>query len=280
MEFHEAANIFPLDEEHLDELAEDIREYGLRMPIECLDGLILDGRRRYLACGRAGVQPRFRTVEESEIGDPVAYVCSLNLVRRHLKTGQAASCAARASELKKKLADEASQRKREAGARGGKLSGETRRGETKVGDNCHQPSRGPRTDDQLGDIFGVSGKSVERARHVHENGIPELVGALDSGKISVNKAEYISSHGPELQKELLNSELRKEQNPQKKAKPSDPSPADDPDTNPSARDSRGKGIQVAHEAINLLAQIPKNDAHRKRGFQIVEEWVQRNLRKM
>lgn len=54
----------------------------------------------------------------------------------------------------------------------------------------------------------------------------------------------------------------------------------DPDNNPEDRKSRGKGLTIAHEAINLLATIPKNDALRKRGFQVVLDWVQRNLRNM
>jgi hypothetical protein len=48
VDFHEAAGIFPLDEEHLGELESDIRENGLRVPIETLDGQIIDGRRRWM----------------------------------------------------------------------------------------------------------------------------------------------------------------------------------------------------------------------------------------
>ncbi len=49
-EFHSAANIFPLDDEHTDELAKDIKAHGLLVKIAILDGKILDGRRR----GRLG----------------------------------------------------------------------------------------------------------------------------------------------------------------------------------------------------------------------------------
>jgi len=62
MNWHEAANIFPLDEEHIDELAEDIKANGLLVPIEMLDGQIIDGRRRSMACERAGVEPKTKKV--------------------------------------------------------------------------------------------------------------------------------------------------------------------------------------------------------------------------
>ena len=50
---HEAANLFPLDEENLAGLANDIRERGQLVPIETLGGKVLDGRRRWLACPRS-----------------------------------------------------------------------------------------------------------------------------------------------------------------------------------------------------------------------------------
>ena len=58
LEFHEAANIFPLCEgPELDALADDIEENGLQIPIETLDGKIIDGRRRWLACQKKDIEP-------------------------------------------------------------------------------------------------------------------------------------------------------------------------------------------------------------------------------
>jgi hypothetical protein len=50
----------------------------------------------------------------------------------------------------------------------------------------------------------------------------------------------------------------------------------DPDTDPDARQVRGKGVALAHDAINSLSRIPKNDRLRKRGFQIVKDWIRHN----
>src|SRR5436309_6004790 len=88
MHFHPLAEIFPiLSGQHFDELAVDIRDNGLREPIVTHDGKILDGRTRYLACLRVGIEPKF---EEYTGEDPLAYVISLNLRRRHLDESQRA----------------------------------------------------------------------------------------------------------------------------------------------------------------------------------------------
>ncbi|HEX5442465.1 MAG TPA: hypothetical protein VFW87_01490, partial [Pirellulales bacterium] len=57
---HPAATLFPLMHGvPLGELAADIAENGLREPIVCTDGLVLDGRNRLRACEMAEVEPRF-----------------------------------------------------------------------------------------------------------------------------------------------------------------------------------------------------------------------------
>ena len=82
MPFHPLADLFPLpSEDELRALADDIADHGLREPIVTLEGQILDGRCRYLACKMAGVEPRFATHDGDE---PIAYVFSRNFHRRHL----------------------------------------------------------------------------------------------------------------------------------------------------------------------------------------------------
>ena len=94
-EFHEVANIFPLmDETALNELAADIAANGLRDAIwRHRDGRIVDGRNRWLACRKAGVDCRHQTFEDDD-AKLVAFVVSRNLHRRHLTTDQRAAIAA------------------------------------------------------------------------------------------------------------------------------------------------------------------------------------------
>jgi ParB-like chromosome segregation protein Spo0J len=89
LKFHPTADIFPLMEgEELDALVADIKEYGVREKIVLFEGKILDGRNRYRACLAAGIEPGLYINAEGSIDDPVAYVISKNIHRRHLTAGE------------------------------------------------------------------------------------------------------------------------------------------------------------------------------------------------
>ena len=110
MEFHPIANIFPMmGEEELGELADDIMENPLFQPIVIYEGKILDGRNRYRAfCDYCGADELPReyfedikiypsgepAVMDYEGDDPVGYVWSNNMVRRHLTQSQKAASVA------------------------------------------------------------------------------------------------------------------------------------------------------------------------------------------
>ncbi|MEV4093835.1 ParB/RepB/Spo0J family partition protein [Streptosporangium saharense] len=97
-EHHPVAALFPmLGEDELEEMAADIKARGLLQDI-VLDeqGRILDGRNRFEACARAGVEPRFTTYDGD---DPDGYALSVNIARRHLTKGQQAMVAAQAGRL-------------------------------------------------------------------------------------------------------------------------------------------------------------------------------------
>lgn len=88
MPVHPAAEVFPmLPPDELSELADDIKANGLAHPIVVKDGVLIDGRNRRAACLLAGVTPH--TVELNG-QDPVAYILSTNITRRHLSKGQRA----------------------------------------------------------------------------------------------------------------------------------------------------------------------------------------------
>lgn len=267
-EFHEAANIFPLDEEHLEELASDIRSQGQQVEIELLDGKILDGRRRYLACGKAGVEPKFRDVAPA---DPIAYVLSLNLHRRHLTPSQAAMVGARARDYYDRQAKE---RQKEAGKNHG-------RGQTKVPVNLPEPISNGDARDHAAKAVGVSGKSIDYATKVLKTAQPEVVKAVDEGRMAVSTAAILASEPEEEQRHQarFNADGRPRNRKYRPtangaAEPIQQKPEEKEDSGEVRR--KGVGVIYAHEAINCLKEIPKNDALRKRGFQIVTDWIRHN----
>jgi hypothetical protein len=154
-DFHPLSEVFPLlGDSALSELADDIREHGLREPIITHEGLILDGRNRYRACQRAEVTPQYREFNGS---DPVAYVISVNLHRRHLNESQRSMVAAKLATL--------------------------RDGQRQVGQLAQVP-----TQSQAAALLNTSQRSVKRAAVVRNHGSPELVEAVERGDISVSRA--------------------------------------------------------------------------------------------
>lgn len=96
---HEYADLLPLlRQKDLEELAEDIKAHGLLAPITLLDGKILDGRNRYRACVLVSVKPKFRVFPADD--DPISFITSVNVKRRHMTTGQRAMFAAKVAGLK------------------------------------------------------------------------------------------------------------------------------------------------------------------------------------
>jgi hypothetical protein len=84
--FHPYAEIFPLLEgQEFEDLVADITAHGLHQPIVVYEDKVLDGRNRYRACVAAGVDC-CTTLYTGD--DPLGYVISLNLKRRHLTATQ------------------------------------------------------------------------------------------------------------------------------------------------------------------------------------------------
>ena len=69
-------------------LVEDVRANGQREPVIVLDDMVLDGWHRYSACLQLDIKPAHFTFAGA---DPVAFVLSQNLHRRHLSASQRAA---------------------------------------------------------------------------------------------------------------------------------------------------------------------------------------------
>lgn len=94
---HPAADLFPMhDSDTFEALVLDMAEHGQREDIVLYEGQCLDGRNRLMACERLGIEPSTWVYPGA---DPVAYVLSANLHRRHLTTSQKVVAAVKALPL-------------------------------------------------------------------------------------------------------------------------------------------------------------------------------------
>src|SRR5258708_18011833 len=167
LEFHPLANIFPLLEgPDFAELVADIKAHGLHEPIVVYEDKVLDGRNRLRAWTGVGIEPTFTA---STGDDPVAYVISLNLRRRHLDESQRAMVAAKLATLK-------------------------------LGDNQHSEGSSIEGASRL---LNVGHASVERAKAVQRAGTPELIHAVERGAISVSAAADVASLPAQDQREIV-----------------------------------------------------------------------------
>ena len=98
MKAHKLCKLFPaITGQPLLDLIQDIKRNGLRQPITTYEGQILDGANRYAACQAAGIEPE---MVEFTGEDPLAFVISQNMNRRHLTDDQRAAIATQIAKSK------------------------------------------------------------------------------------------------------------------------------------------------------------------------------------
>lgn len=189
--FHPYANLFPLIEgAAFDELVADIRANGLIEPIIVLDDMILDGRNRYRAAVAAGVLDagdeaaaargysarQFRQFVEAVQGDPLAWVLSKNLHRRHLSDSQRTLIAAEIARM-----------------RPGRPSVKADHSTGDVADEKPASWRDSAVrQGEAAQLLNVSERSVQRGRQVIEHAAPEVVDAVRRGEVAISAAAVLS----------------------------------------------------------------------------------------
>lgn len=198
---HPAADLFPmLADAELRELAEDIAANGLIEPIWTWNDpergpVLLDGRNRLAACALAGVQPATRAY----LGDdPVSFVISENVRRRHLSEGQKSGIAYRALPLleKQAKAKEAERKRRDIEEQRTKTEADRPQSNSDAGQSVvpepapTKKQRGPQSRDKAAKTAGTSGRSVARYKRVAEQA-PDLLPKVDAGELSLDRAERI-----------------------------------------------------------------------------------------
>ena len=163
-EIHPVADLFPLmSEAEYQGLKEDINENGQREDIVVWKGQLIDGRNRLRACNELGRNPSIAELDDEL--DPLKYVISHNLHRRHLTTSQRAMVAAGIANLQK---------------------GGDRKSDEIKGQIC------PLKIDDAAKQMNVSPKSVKNAKAVKDKGSPGLAEMVRDGKVSVDAASKVA----------------------------------------------------------------------------------------
>ncbi len=181
---HPLAEKLPMmPEEELAELSDDIKENGQREDCVLLDNQILDGRGRCVACERVGVKPRCRKYDRSRDGnDPVAFVLTHNVYRRHLTIQQRAMALA---ELRK---HQKTSGKRISPPNGGETPGRPKE-QTSIKNTAAQGS--------------IPERTMERAAVVVDHAPKEVIDAVNAGDVSLSDAAAVATLPKAEQKAAL-----------------------------------------------------------------------------
>lgn len=261
---HEYANLFPmLSDSDLQGLADDIAANGLQTPITTLDGAILDGRNRYRACELAGVDP---VMEEYQGADPLGFVISHNLHRRHLTEPQRGAVAASIANLHHGQRADSSIELSEAV-----------------------------TQKQAAAMMNVSVATVKRSKSVIDNGIPELADMQRSGEVSASAASEVAKLPEEEQRKAVSGGVagvkaaaKKSASQKCKTTPSEcldgsglsTSPSENTPAEKAKRTPNyipGDALDIWNVAKTHLDRILKNDIHREQALKEVIEYCQNRI---
>jgi ParB-like chromosome segregation protein Spo0J len=183
-EAHPLSLIFPcMEAEELRNLGADIKLNGLREPIWLYEDKILDGNNRYRAIIQVGMEYKltdasFRQFDPKTQGDPLKFVISANLHRRHLTESQRAMIAGQIVT-------------------------------TKLGSNQYKGEDGKIDTAKAAVLLNVSESSVKRAKKVYEKAAPEVVDALHKGELRLGMAASVVAKPKEQQTQAMADEKAK-----------------------------------------------------------------------
>ena len=161
LKHHPAAGIFPMlaeDSVGFKATYEDIKANGMHTAVWMCNGEVLEGRHRVRILellGKEELRP-YADYRNYEGNDPIGFVISMNLHRRHLNESQRAMVAAKLASLE-------------------------------VGANQHGKGQGTSID-VASKLLNVGRASIDRAKVVLTKGDPSLIAAVEQGDVAVSAA--------------------------------------------------------------------------------------------
>jgi N6-adenosine-specific RNA methylase IME4 len=169
---HDVANIFPeMGAAEFDALCADIAANGLRESPWVYQGAVIDGRHRMRACAKLGVPCPVRVYSGD---DPVGFVVSLNLHRRHLSPSQLAFVGLEIERVEASLAKS---------RRGGDRRSDEYQGDTNITLVDAGKAR-----DKAAKAVGVGPSYISDAKRI-EREAPELAQKIKAGETTITQAK-------------------------------------------------------------------------------------------
>lgn len=169
-EFSPVANVYPMiPEAEFKLFVADIEANGLKTPIAVQDGMIVDGRHRYMACMSLGITPKFEILDSTV--DAAKYSLSMNIHRRQLSNMDKIEIAQSLVSLP-------------------------------VGSNQHTAVAG-RSQEDVAVLLGISVDTLQRGKHILGKGCPELQKEVREGRCSIAVGAEISKLTEKEQQKIL-----------------------------------------------------------------------------
>lgn len=144
-------------------LVVDVKANGQREPIMLFEGMVLDGWHRYRACDESGIKPQSFNFGGD---DPVAFVLSHNLHRRHLTPSQRAAAVVACSEWQPMG---------------------VKRGRVEPGSTL------AKTNAEMAKVAQVTPRTITDAKAAHKAGLGD---AMKAGAISAKQAAQVARGSP------------------------------------------------------------------------------------
>ncbi len=244
----------PLTNEERNLLMASIEAEGCREPLIVWkeEELLIDGHNRRGICDDLGVEYRVKRMSLPSREAAVEWIIANQLGRRNVSEEQKSYLRGKRYKHEKKKAPNESGRNQHS-----EVSGQ----------NGHQP----KTDERLAEEYGVGSRTIRRDAQfseavdkIGENVSREVKNEILTGRSELTKQDVLEIGAMPATKQAEAVEVVKRGKPAIEAE------------NEPAGERKGVGVIKANEAINCLTRIPKNDALRKRGFQIVKDWIKAN----
>jgi hypothetical protein len=216
---------FRMEGEELDALATDIKANGLKEAIWLFEDKILDGNNRYRAGLKVSYRFKdtdFRVFDPKVQGDPLKFVVSANLHRRHLTESQRATIAASLVT-------------------------------TKLGYNQYNNSNVTNAD--AAKLLAVSEATVKMAKDVAAKAAPQIKEMVQKGELRLSAANGLIKNKRNQQEQLAELERRKKQREEAKAKAK--AEAEAKAKNRADAKAKGETVPKTNQAMTDLDEFKK-----------------------